>query len=162
MCGYTLCKQGITWNIMNTQWIWRWGVHIVQARNHLEYHEYPMNMKMWVHIVQARKRLKNKIKEFLMERRGHGWSTTDKILKAYYPWCGGCLEEVQDHEGEGVAGEGLVPGLVDPVVLGPPLHGQHQRPHSTNQWLGFWSVGFVCCRPGLLNQIEVLVRGKSI
>ena len=62
-------------------------VHIVQARNHLEYHEYSMNMKIWVHIVQARKRLKNTMTKFLMERRGHGWSTTDKILKAILlPW----------------------------------------------------------------------------
>ena len=36
------------------------------------------------------------------------------------------LEEVDDHEGECVGGEGLEPGLVDLVLLGPVLDRQHQ------------------------------------
>ena len=36
------------------------------------------------------------------------------------------LEEVDDHEGECVGGEGLEPRLVDLVLLGPELDRQHQ------------------------------------
>ena len=43
------------------------------------------------------------------------------------------LEEEDNHEGEGVGGEGVVAGVVDLAVPGPLLHPHHQGPHSPVQ-----------------------------